>query len=109
MEVDHDDVDLPAPPAPATLAGLSRLQSENRPVSFRLPNGRIQSVRIGRGVVADPHRKLPTHPSMKLMKVKTSTGVPATKKKESIKIMEASKEGENSLLTHSGEIELREF
>ena len=107
VDVDNHDYDVPAPPAPANLQKMSRvdsMKSMGRPVSFRMPNGRIQSVRIGRGAAAEPHKPLPAHPSMHNMKMKTSTDAPLQTKKSAM--MEPSNEGENTLLTHAGDIEL---
>ena len=107
VNVDNHDYDVPAPPAPANLQKMSRvdsMKSMGRPVSFRMPNGRIQSVRIGRGAAAEPHKPLPAHPSMHNMKIKTSSDAPLQTKKSAM--MEPSNEGENTLLTHAGDIEL---
>ena len=85
VNVENHDYDVPAPPAPANLQKMSRvdsMKSMGRPVSFRMPNGRIQSVRIGRGAAAEPHKPLPAHPSMHNMKMNKRLLTHRSKQKE---------------------------
>ena len=63
---------MPAPPVPVMYENKNLNTARGsialgRPVSFRMPNGRVQSVRIGRGTTDTSQNKpLPAHPHLSL-------------------------------------------
>ena len=64
--IGQDDYDMPAPPVPVKFNSGKHAsmmsQQISRPISFRMPNGRVQSVRVGKSGNGNNDKPLPIHP-----------------------------------------------